>query len=370
VVPIEDALISGVRIAAPEGDGASISRPEDACASAPANSPRGAIADRYRVVRTLASGGMGVVYACDDTVLGRRVAVKVMHRAAEDGDGPMRERFLQEGRLLARVDSPHVARLFDHGLDEQGEPYLVMELLEGRDLCELLAEQGALPPPAVIQYVSEACEGLREVHRHHIVHRDLKPENLVVCAAQDGSDILKIVDFGISEQLGGTDRASTTSGSPNYMAPEQLMTPSEHGVQADIWSLGVVMYELLTGRLPFERAKLLDILDAVMHAAPTPMSEFRPEIPSALQDIVSKCLEKDPTRRYQSVDEVARALREVADAAGLASSPPVATGIRHTSTATRSETADDASSTQPIELLQRRVVTGRSEPSRAIKVAG
>ncbi|HTA93597.1 MAG TPA: serine/threonine-protein kinase, partial [Polyangiaceae bacterium] len=219
--------------------------------------PGAFIAERYLVLRKIGEGGMGVLYACEDSVLAREVAVKLMQRSIA-ADPLLSERLLREARLAAQLKK-HVAQVFDCGTLPTGEPYIVMELLHGRDLYSVLKESGPLPPARVAAYMLEVCIGLAEAHEKGIIHRDLKPENLYIADERDGSSVLKIVDFGVSKQLTSRRMRSQTNptesvGSPQYMSPEQITTPSEVDPRTDIWSLGVVMFELLTGAVPFNGA--------------------------------------------------------------------------------------------------------------------
>jgi serine/threonine protein kinase len=354
-------MISSVRSAAHSMVRESSSAPHEgppapSAVPAPTRIECALIADRYRVLRTLASGGMGIVYACNDTLLARPVALKVMRGGTTASDQVMKERFLEEARLLAQVDSRHVTQIFDYGSERTGEPFLVMELLDGQDLGDLLAEQGPLAPAAVIHYIRQACEGLREVHRHHIVHRDLKPENLLMLPLPNGTELVKIIDFGISKRLGrrSSTEPSTNAGSPHYMAPEQLETPPELDARVDVWSLGVVMYELLTGHLPFDGPGMLEIFAAVIGAEPTPISSFRTDVPPELEQLVSRCLEKDPRRRYQSVDELDL------DLAGIPLLPKSACVLdpagqpSPVSSAGSAEEGGSALQNQPIDLVPKR----------------
>jgi len=274
--------------------------------------PGALIADRYRVLRKIGEGGMGVLYACEDTVLIRQVAVKLMQRSIA-ADPQLSERLLREARLAAQLKK-HVAQVFDCGTLVTGEPYIVMELLHGRDLYSVLKESGPLSPEHVIANMLDLCVGLAEAHEKGIIHRDLKPENLYLSAEPDGSVVLKIVDFGVSKQLTSRHFRSQTNptesvGSPQYMSPEQITTPSEVDPRTDIWSLGVVMFELLTGSVPFNGAGPAQVCAAVLTHPIPPISDFRSDVPAALQAIIARCLERDRNRRFASVRELAAALQ-------------------------------------------------------------
>lgn len=274
-------------------------------------SPGSRIADRYRVLRKIGEGGMGVLYACVDTVLTREVAVKLMRRSLA-AERLLCERLLREARLAAQLRS-HVAQVFDCGTLDSGEPYIVMELLSGRDLYTTLRENGPLSPKALCSAMVQICVGLMEAHEKGIIHRDLKPENLFCASEPDGSTLLKIVDFGVSKQITSGMRSMTNPtesvGSPQYMSPEQITTPSEVDPRTDVWSLGVVMYELLTGALPFNGPSPAQVCASVLSDPVPAISNFRSDVPPALQYIVLRCLEKNRERRFRSVADLLKALQ-------------------------------------------------------------
>ncbi len=291
------------------------------------------IADRYRVLRKIGEGGMGVLYACMDTVLTREVAVKLMRRSLA-AEPQLSERLLREARLAAQLRS-HVAQVFDCGTLDSGEPYIVMELLSGRDLYATLRDSGPLSPEALCSAMLQVCVGLMEAHEKGIIHRDLKPENLFCATEPDGSTLIKIVDFGVSKQLTSRMRSMTNPtesvGSPQYMSPEQITTPSEVDPRTDVWSLGVVMYELLTGALPFNGPTAAQVCASVLSETVPPISDFRQDVPPALEFIVLRCLEKSRDRRFPSVAELSEALQSFASTGELPSSLIVQNSVNHRS---------------------------------------
>jgi len=273
--------------------------------------PGSFIAGRYRVLEKIGEGGMGQLYACLDTVLSREVAVKLMQRSLA-AEPLVAERLMREAMLAAQLRR-HVAQVFDCGMLATGEPFIVMELLSGRDIYAVLRESGPLSAADVSALMLQVCDGLAEAHEKGIIHRDLKPENLFCATQPDGEVVIKIVDFGVSKQVTGRRMRAQTNpgesvGSPQYMSPEQITAPSEVDTRTDIWSLGVVMFELLTGVLPFRGPGTARICAAVL-TEPTPsISDYRSDVPPALEFIIRRCLEKDRERRFPDVAQLSAAL--------------------------------------------------------------
>jgi serine/threonine-protein kinase len=297
----------------PRDAGACVSR----CGTvdAPANTHAPAVGDlvggKYRIERVLGEGGMGIVVAARHRELGQPVAIKLV-RAAVAGDAVVAERFLREARAMAQLQSPHVARVIDVGRLESGLPYLVMEYLDGADLARVLAVNGPLPLKTACYYVMQACEALAEAHALGIVHRDIKPENLFLARSLSGGSIVKVLDFGISKQASVPAQALTAAqelvGSPIYMAPELLRASDNSDARSDVWALGVVLYELLTGRTPYEADSLATLCLKIVREDPQPIDGLRVDLPSGLSEIVHRCLAKDPSERYANAVELAVAL--------------------------------------------------------------
>lgn len=268
------------------------------------------VAGRYKVERILGSGGMGVVVEARHTALGELVAIKFL-RADARKDPAMGERFLREAKASSQLKGEHVARVHDLGTTEAGHAYLVMEHLSGTDLAALIADRGALAVGEGVDYLLQACEGLAEAHAHGIVHRDLKPSNLFLTRTSDGAALIKLLDFGIAKATTEAPNAVVLTethavfGSPAYMSPEQIRSAKNVDVRTDIWSLGVVLFELLSATLPFQGESSPAVLAAVAADKPTSLKSLRPEVPQELSDLVARCLEKDPARRVQSVLELA-----------------------------------------------------------------
>lgn len=273
--------------------------------------PGDVLAKKYRVTRLLGAGGMGVVVAADDVDLDRRVAVKFLSAEGAQNSNIV-ARFMREARAAVKITSEHVAKVIEVGRLETGEPYIVMEFLEGHDLSDVVAK-GALPIADAIEFLLQACEAIAEAHAKGIVHRDLKPANLFLSQRADGSPMVKVLDFGISSMAdASTEHALTRTGaimgSPFYMSPEQAKSARTATARSDIWSLGAVLFELLAGRPPFTGETMGELLSAILTEATPPLRKVRPEVPEGLEAVVHRCLEKDPSARFASVGELAQAL--------------------------------------------------------------
>ena len=214
------------------------------------------LAGKYRVDRVLGSGGMGIVVAARHEQLGQFVALKFLREQAL-GNPEAVARFLREARACVKLRSDHAAKVLDVGTLETGAPYMVMEYLEGADLGAVLAKYGPLPVETAALYVVQACEAIAAAHAAGIVHRDLKPQNLFLARTVGGASRIKVLDFGVSKVIAGLEMAGVTQtgsmlGSPLYMSPEQMRSSRDVDARADVWALGVVLFELLTQRWPFE----------------------------------------------------------------------------------------------------------------------
>ena len=275
---------------------------------------------KYRVERVLGAGGMGVVVSATHVRLAQRVAIKFLLPHAA-GDEHTVARFAREARALARLDSEHIARVIDVGALATGVPYMVLEHLVGHTLADLINARGPLPIDEGVTYALEACEAMAEAHAAGIVHRDLKPENLFLASRPDGSQLIKVIDFGISKMTDPLELGPRTStltgaaaivGSPLYMSPEQLCAARNADARSDIWSLGVTLFELLTGQGPFVWRSMPELCAAVLKEAPRPLRELLPEAPEALEALLVRCLEKEPAKRPASMTELAEGLRPFA----------------------------------------------------------
>jgi len=264
-------------------------------------------AGKYRVERVLGRGGMGVVIAARHLLLDELVAIKfLLPEALQSAEAVAR--FEREARAAVKIKSEHVARVTDVARLENGAPYMVMELLRGRDLATLLREQGPLPLADVADYLLQAGEAIAEAHGLGIVHRDLKPPNLFLTQRADGSACVKVLDFGISKLTAASasaDQVMTSTqavmGSPLYMSPEQLLSARDVDLRTDIWALGVICFELLTGKLPFEGETLPRLCMSINLAPPKSVRSYRPDLPSEVDDMLLRCLSKDPAKRFGNV---------------------------------------------------------------------
>lgn len=277
--------------------------------------PGDVLLDKYRIERVLGAGGMGAVVEATHLGLDQRVAMKFMlPQVADRADNVMR--FMREARAASKLRSEHIPRVFDFGSLETKIPYLVMELLQGEDLAHKIEHQSRLDVAEVCEVGIQACEALSEAHGLGIIHRDLKPANLFVTYRTDGSPCTKVLDFGIAKEpfeTGTLDPKGLTAtgammGSPPYMSPEQLDSARRVDARSDIWSLGVALYEALTGTRPFVSDNLGGLIMCILDTVPELPSTVRADIPLPLSQAVMKCIQRRPEDRHQNVFEVATAL--------------------------------------------------------------
>jgi eukaryotic-like serine/threonine-protein kinase len=267
------------------------------------------LAGKYRVDKILGIGGMGMVVAAMHLELDQRVALKFMLPAAAESPETA-ARFLREARAAGRLNSDHVCRMVDLGRFDSGAPYIVMEYLQGESLAAALRRRGPLRVDDAVDYILQAVEGLAEAHAHGIVHRDLKPDNLFLHRRNDGGTVLKVLDFGISKISlnGGSTRTGDIMGSPAYMAPEQMESTRNVDARADVWSLGVVLYQMVTGQPPFRGDTLPLLCMHVVNDEPDPISAIRADLPDGFEAAAMRCLRKNVDERYPDVGELAHAL--------------------------------------------------------------
>jgi eukaryotic-like serine/threonine-protein kinase len=272
------------------------------------------IQGRYLIGDVIGEGGMGLVFEATHLGLESKVALKVI-RSDFKNDEEFVLRFINEARAAALLKGEHIARVYDVGTLESGEPYLVMERLEGIGLEAFLERVGPLEPPEAVGLLLEVCEGLAEAHALALVHRDIKPANLFLARRPDGSSLVKILDFGIAKRIVDKARRGLTNparslGSPWYMSPEQMMDPSRVDARSDIWSLGVLLFELLTSDHPFDGEGVPEVCAKVLSSPAPSISDYRGGIPHGLEKVIACCLNKDPARRFPSVAALAEALLE------------------------------------------------------------
>jgi serine/threonine protein kinase len=285
------------------------------------------------IKRVMAEGGMATVYEAVHAKLGHRVAIKLLARHLLSKPDVV-ERFEREARAAARLESTHVVRVIDVDVAEDGRPYIVMEYLEGRDLETELRARGQLPIGDAVAYVLEAAAAVSVAHKAGVVHRDLKPANIFL--AQEGARrVVKVLDFGISKVSSPNEVSATSTqtmlGTPLYMSPEQVRSARDVDGRADIWSLGVVLYETITGQLPFLREDASGVIAAIVSDPITPIAQLRPEIPPPLAAAIMKSLEKDRNARFRFIEEFAAALMPFAPGwfrpPKMVTVPPFAPGL-------------------------------------------
>lgn len=272
-------------------------------------SPGTVLLGKYRIESVLGRGGMGMVVRVTHLHLGEDLALKILSPEAAAGGPDAHARFLREAQASVRLRGEHVTRVSDVGVLPEGAPYIAMEYLRGVDLSGELARRGTLSPGDTVDYVLQACEALAEAHALGIVHRDIKPSNLFLTSRPDGTPLVKVLDFGISKAPvagpGLLTRTDTVMGTPGYMSPEQMKAARDVDARTDIWALGIVLYECLSGRRPFDAETFSAI---VLRAATEPPPPMDPRIPRGLQAVVLRCLEKDRAARFPSMAALAAAL--------------------------------------------------------------
>ncbi|HSU38051.1 MAG TPA: serine/threonine-protein kinase [Polyangiaceae bacterium] len=275
------------------------------------------VGGRYRIDRLLGAGSMGFVVGAWHLELDQPVALKLLNPDIFE-QGEAAARFRRECRAAARVKSEHVCRVIDVGSLEQGAPYMVMELLDGNNLEEELLRRGALPVAEAVGYILEAVEAIAEAHAAGIVHRDLKPANLFIARRADRSRLLKVLDFGISKSMidshGPGDMSLTRTGviigSPLYMSPEQMRSTKDADTLSDIWALGAILFQLVTGRPPYEGESIPELCAKLFSEDAPPPSAVRAGLPAGLDAVLHRTLARDPTKRFQNVAELGAALLE------------------------------------------------------------
>ncbi len=351
------------------------------------------LAGKFRIERVIGIGSMGVVLAATHLGIDEKVAIKFIRSEMQKLPGVL-ARFAREAKAAVRLKSEHIAQVLDVGVSDSIGPYIVMEYLDGQNLAEILEAQGPLEIRRAVHYVMQACEALAMAHANAITHRDIKPENLFV-TRQGDRELVKLLDFGISKaaltgKVFGDDLSEGDSacllGTPLYMSPEQIRSTAEVHHPTDIWSLGAVLYELITGRSAFVADSVAQVWNRILETNPGPLAHYCPHAPAELQAVIDRCLEKEPARRFASVADLALALQtfapsrarqhaqracsilgRVSDSA-YPSAPPSMASLRATAVGRSSRpsgprlTLSESSSAPPASSRQSWVVTSR--PSR------
>src|SRR5262245_56873246 len=267
------------------------------------------VADKYLLVREIGRGGMGAVWAAKNVRTEREIALKLI----TDENADYRARLLREARACGRIAHRNVIEIYDVGETASGAPFLVMPLLEGEPLSRRLRRERVLPPPIAAQIAAEIARALSAAHAAGIVHRDLKPAN-VYLHREPGADslVVKVLDFGISKVV-STDSTTTTTGtilgSPAYMSPEQAKGERYVDHRSDLWSLGVTLFEMLTGRRPFQGESMFTVVAAVLNGHVPHVHELAPHVDAGLANVAARCMERDLTRRIQTAEEIVQLLR-------------------------------------------------------------
>jgi serine/threonine-protein kinase len=278
--------------------------------------PGDVLAGKYSVDRVIGSGGMGVVVVAVHVDLYERVALKFLLPEAMQSQEVV-ARFAREARAAFKLKSEHVARVIDVGSLDNGGPFMVMEFLDGSDLDGVTEARGALPIGEAVEYILQACEAIAEAHTLGIIHRDLKPANLFLTRRRDGSPCIKVLDFGLSKvgvnvepRRKGASMTGTRQmlGSPLYMPPEQMLASRDVDVRSDIWSIGAILFELITNSPPFVGDNLPELQGRVLSGTPQKLRALRPDAPAALEAIIEKCLQKERGNRFANVADLAAAL--------------------------------------------------------------
>ncbi len=286
------------------------------------------VAEKYRIDGVIGTGGMGVVVAATHIELDQRVAIKFLREASPEALA----RFQREARLLVRLKNAHVARVIDVGSLEDDTPYIVMEHLDGEDLSFVVAKSSRLPVEVAVDYILEASEAVAEAHAMGMVHRDLKPANLFLARGAGGTTSIKVLDFGISKILDDRSTGSNSGprggdltsegvalGSPGYMSPEQMTSARDVDERSDIFSLGALLYRLVTGQTAFKGNSPVSILASMAIDGLTPVRSLASDVPEGFADVVERCLAQDKAARYATVAHVAEALAPFASRRGRTS---------------------------------------------------
>jgi serine/threonine-protein kinase len=331
-------------------------------AAAPATDLVGqVIADRYHVVKKLGEGGMGQVYLAEHVKMGRRSAIKVMNPSmVHDHDAVAR--FNREAANASRITHPNVCAVYDFGETPDGMIYLAMEFIEGEPLTDLVEREHQLPLPRAVDIFAQVADALQAAHDLGIVHRDLKPDNIMLSRGRDGRDVVKVVDFGIAKAVGGDEAGQKVTktglvvGTPEFMSPEQLSGDKVDG-RSDLYSLALVLFQMLTGELPFKADSVQETMIKRLTDEPKKLAAARPDLtfPAGLQAVLDTALAKLPTERYQQVTKFAGDVTAVAGRGGVTAAMP----------ATRAQAVDTEARTQVLAASETAAMAAKPAPGRA-----
>ncbi len=331
------------------------------------------IIGRYRIESVLGEGGMATVYSAKHTLVDRECAVKVMNPMFAQ-DPVVRERFFREAKNTIKLAHPNVVDIFDHGECEDGTPFLVMEHLRGGTLAQLI-EEGAIPVKRAVGLMIQIACGIARAHDLDVIHRDIKPENIFVCRRQSGSDLVKILDFGIARALREKPLTSAGEvfGTPQYMAPERISQPNDAGPSSDLYAIGVVFYEMVTGRLPFEAREIASIFIKHLREPPPSSRASNPEVPEDLDVLITRMMAKTVNERPVDAHKVQEDLTAIAKAMGI--DLPVEPAMDASSSrraATTLSPAEEGRWSRATEQLQKLVLVGygAQPPAEALRAIG
>jgi serine/threonine-protein kinase len=287
------------------------------------------INERFKVTGVIAKGGMGKVYRAEQAPLGRVCAVKVLNPSYSGSQDPeFHKRFFLEASIASKLTHPNTVTIFDYGKTADDIYFMAMEYLEGRTLHRAIREATFFPEARAVHVARQVCRALREAHGIGVIHRDLKPANIFLVEHGDEVDFVKLLDFGLVKRINGDGRgeeltqAGLFMGSPKYMAPEQIRG-ERVDTRTDVYALGIILYEMVTGKVPFDRSSSVQILMAHVHDAPPPLRQTNPrvDVSQALEDLIARCTSKNPDERFASMDEIIAALKVVAPPSSVQSTP-------------------------------------------------
>jgi hypothetical protein len=291
------------------------------------------IGGRYVLGRLIGKGGMSTVHEATHQQLGKKVAIKLLTGGYNENPSTIK-RFQQEAQIAGNIGHPNICAVMDFGTTDDGVPYLVMENLEGESLAAMLKRDGTVPVDDALRITLQALEALEEVHSRGVVHRDLKPGNLFITSARGYGMIVKLLDFGISKVMQSTTKTSltqtgTTLGTPNYMSPEQIREAKVIDQRADLYSIGVILFKMLSGRAPYEGGPVTETILKIMEEPVPSLAEAAPDTPPALVSLVLRSMQKDPAQRFQTAHEFKEEIKKIqADLGYAAPTPSVRTSVR------------------------------------------